>query len=68
VPPQAQLGLIEAACTRKTVRGILAQKPLGVNYAQAKRPSRHVRLRDNLAVNQNMRYDQSVRAAKAAAG
>src|SRR6478609_9684140 len=35
VPPNAQLGLIKAACARKTVKGILAQKPLGMNYAEA---------------------------------
>src|SRR6266436_2443729 len=35
VPPNAQLGLIKAACERKTVKGILAQKPLGMNYAEA---------------------------------
>jgi len=65
VPPQAQLALIEAACKRGTVKGILAQKPLGVNYAEAVRA---VELCERagivLAVNQNMRYDQSVRAAK----
>src|SRR5207248_1528629 len=31
VPPNAQLGLIKAACARGTVAGILAQKPLGMN-------------------------------------
>ena len=65
VPPNAQLGLIEAACQRKTVKGILAQKPLGMNYVEAVEA---VRLCEEagitLAVNQNMRYDQSVRAAK----
>src|SRR5207249_8982756 len=35
VPPNAQLGLIKAACARKTAKGILAQKPLGMNYAEA---------------------------------
>ena len=35
VPPNAQLGLIKAACARKTLKGILAQKPLGMNYAEA---------------------------------
>src|SRR5437016_48835 len=35
VPPNAQLPLIRAACERGTVRGILAQKPLGTNYAEA---------------------------------
>src|ERR1700742_2587589 len=31
VPPQNQLELIKAACARKTVKGILAQKPLGID-------------------------------------
>src|SRR5271163_2753054 len=35
VPPNAQLALIQAACERKTVKGILAQKPLGMNYGEA---------------------------------
>ena len=35
VPPNAQLELIKAACERATVKGILAQKPLGMNYAEA---------------------------------
>jgi predicted dehydrogenase len=47
------------------VRGILAQKPLGTSYAQA---LQIVELCEaagvTLAVNQNMRYDQSVRACK----
>src|SRR5438477_3284276 len=65
VPPDAQLRLIKEACRRGTVRGILAQKPLGMNYAEAVEA---VRLCEEacitLAVNQNMRYDQSVRAGK----
>src|SRR4029078_10755199 len=32
VPPNAQLELIKAACARKTLKGILAQKPLGLDY------------------------------------
>ena len=64
VPPNAQGGLIHAACERKTVRGILAQKPLGMNYAEAREIVRSCeRAGITLAVNQNMRYDQSVRAA-----
>ncbi len=66
VPPDAQLGLIRAACRRGTVRGILAQKPLGMNLEEAREA---VALCEKagitLAVNQNMRYDQSVRAGKA---
>jgi predicted dehydrogenase len=65
VPPQNQLALIKGACERKTVKGILAQKPLGLNLAEAREA---VRCCDQagivLAVNQNMRYDPSVRAAK----
>jgi predicted dehydrogenase len=65
VAPNAQAELIRKACARGTAKGILAQKPLGVNYTQA------CDLVESceeagiiLAVNQNMRYDQSVRAGK----
>lgn len=65
VPPNAQFSIIKAACERRTVKGILAQKPLGMDYADA---AAAVRLCEaagiTLAVNQNMRYDQSIRAAK----
>src|SRR6266851_7721503 len=65
VPPNAQLGLIKQACERRTAKGILAQKPLGMNYQEA---IEAVRLCEAagiaLAVNQNMRYDHSVRAAR----
>ena len=66
VPPDVQLEVIEEAAKHADhLRGILAQKPLGVDYAQAKRI---VRLCGDagitLAVNQNMRFDQSIRACK----
>jgi predicted dehydrogenase len=65
VAPQGQLDLIKQACARKTVRGILAQKPLGVNYMEAVTAAMSCRQAGIvLSVNQNMRYDQSVRAAK----
>jgi predicted dehydrogenase len=65
VPPNVQLGLIKAACARKTVKGILAQKPLGMNYAEALEAVHACETAGiTLAVNQNMRYDQSVRAGK----
>ena len=35
VPPDNQLDVIKAACERGTAKGILAQKPLGGNYAEA---------------------------------
>jgi predicted dehydrogenase len=66
VPPDVQFEIIcDIAQNAKYVRGILAQKPLGMDYAQARSI---VDLCDAagivLAVNQNMRYDQSVRALK----
>jgi predicted dehydrogenase len=66
VPPDVQIDVVREAVThRDHIRGILAQKPLGMNFAEA---AEIVRLcRDagiTLAVNQNMRYDQSVRAAQ----
>ena len=65
VPPDAQLALIKAACERRTVRGILAQKPLGMNHAEAIQAVECCEKAGIvLAVNQNMRYDHSVRAAK----
>src|SRR5205814_9989535 len=69
VPPMRQLALIKAACERKTVKGILAQKPLGMNYAEAAEAVRACEAAGiALAVNQNMRYDHSVRAAKTLLG
>jgi predicted dehydrogenase len=65
VPPNALLELIKQACARRTVKGILAQKPLGMNYAQAVEAVMACEAAGiTLAVNQNMRYDHSVRAAK----
>ena len=69
VPPNAQLGLIKAACSRRTAKGILAQKPLGTNLAEAiEAVSVCEKAGIVLAVNQNMRYDHSVRAAKTLLG
>ncbi|MCS1412001.1 MAG: 1,5-anhydro-D-fructose reductase [Verrucomicrobia subdivision 3 bacterium] len=65
VPPNAQLPLIRAACEKRHVRGILAQKPLGMNFSEAKEAVDLCTAAGiTLAVNQNMRYDQSVRAGK----
>jgi predicted dehydrogenase len=66
VPPHVQLDVIrEAVKQAGHIKGILAQKPLGINYQQAKEI---VRLCEDagikLGVNQNMRYDQSIRACK----
>lgn len=67
VPPDAQLDLIRRAVEagKGRLRGILAQKPLALSVAEAR--DLVVCCADAgiaLAVNQNMRFDQSVRAAK----
>jgi predicted dehydrogenase len=66
VPPDAQPGLIHAACRhRDHVRGILAQKPLALSVPEARECVEACAAAGIvLAVNQNMRYDQSVRAMK----
>ena len=64
-PPDQQPALIRHALKQKHVKGILAQKPLALSLDEA------IRLRDEAAaagkpisVNQNMRYDQSMRVLK----
>lgn len=64
-PPDQQPALIRAALKQPHIKGILAQKPLALTLAEA------VALRDEaaaagkvLSVNQNMRYDQSMRVLK----
>jgi predicted dehydrogenase len=65
VPPDVQLDVLRDVVRAKHIRGILAQKPLGSNYAEAKEAVRLCqRAGITLAVNQNMRYDQSIRACK----
>ena len=67
VPPDIQLPIVRQAVRHGDhIRGILAQKPLGADYNQAAEIVRLCREAGiTLAVNQNMRYDQSVRAARA---
>jgi predicted dehydrogenase len=64
VPPDAQPALIRAACLRNDhIRAILAQKPLAMSYREARQCVETCAAANVvLAVNQNMRYDQSVRA------
>ncbi|TGP54952.1 Gfo/Idh/MocA family oxidoreductase [bacterium M00.F.Ca.ET.230.01.1.1] len=64
-PPDQQPALIRHALKQKHVKAILAQKPLALSVEEA------MRLRDEaaasgkiLSVNQNMRYDQSMRVLK----
>ena len=65
VPPHAQLEIVRQVAACRHVRGILAQKPLAFNYQQALETVRICEQAGvRLAVNQNMRYDQSIRALK----
>ncbi|MDE3177758.1 MAG: Gfo/Idh/MocA family oxidoreductase [Pseudomonadota bacterium] len=64
-PPDLQPALIRLALKQPHVKAVLAQKPLALSLDEA------VALRDEaaaagkiLSVNQNMRYDQSMRVAK----
>src|SRR5262245_29894641 len=64
-PPDQQPDLIRHALKQKHVKAILAQKPLALSLKEA------IKLRDQaqkagkiLSVNQNMRYDQSMRVLK----
>ncbi|MEX0669897.1 MAG: Gfo/Idh/MocA family oxidoreductase [Pirellulales bacterium] len=63
VPPDVQPAVIEEAVKRcGRIRGILAQKPLAMNYAEAARLVELCRAAGvRLVVNQNMRYDHAVR-------
>jgi predicted dehydrogenase len=66
VPPDVQFEVIRAIAGRPgRIRGILAQKPLGIDFEQARAIVELCRQAGIvLCVNQNMRYDQSVRACK----
>ncbi|MET2831492.1 Gfo/Idh/MocA family protein [Mesorhizobium shangrilense] len=64
-PPDQQPALIRHALKQKHIKAILAQKPLALSLEDA------IELRDEaaragkiLSVNQNMRYDQSMRVLK----
>ena len=64
-PPDQQLEIIEEASRRPHIKGILAQKPLAADYAESVRAVEACEASQTvLAVNQNMRYDQSMRALK----
>lgn len=66
VPPDIQPAIIrEAVEQHGHLRGILAQKPLALSVKEAREcVELCARAGITLAVNQNMRYDQSIRAMK----
>jgi len=63
IPPHEQLAVVREACRQGHIRGILCQKPLSMSLADAREI---VCLGKEsgvaIAVNSNMRYDQSMRA------
>lgn len=65
IPPHLQKNIVEQCCKQKHIKGILCQKPLALSIADMNQ------IRDMadqagivVEVNQNMRYDQSIRALK----
>jgi predicted dehydrogenase len=66
VPPHAQAEILLAAARHAGhLKGVLAQKPLALNYREARQAVEACeRAGLRVAVNQNMRYDQSIRALK----
>nr|WP_111300334.1 Gfo/Idh/MocA family oxidoreductase [Paracoccus saliphilus] len=64
-PPHLQPDLIRLALRQPHVKGILAQKPLALSVAEARALRDEARAAGKiLSVNQNMRYDQSMRVLK----
>lgn len=63
-PPEYQPEIIIEAARRPHIKGILAQKPLASDYGDAMKAVEACEGGPLLAVNQNMRFDQSMRALK----
>jgi predicted dehydrogenase len=65
VPPHIQIDIVKYICTKKHIKGILCQKPIAMSVGE----SREIVILSKesgipIAVNSNMRYDQSMRALK----
>ena len=64
-PPDQQPALIRHALRQPHVKAILAQKPLAMDFATAKALAAEAKAAGKvLSVNQNMRFDQSMRVLK----
>jgi predicted dehydrogenase len=64
-PPDQQLAIIRQAAQLKHIKGILAQKPLAMDYREARSAVEVCRAAGvKLAVNSDMRHDQSMMAMK----
>jgi predicted dehydrogenase len=64
-PPDQQPALLRHAYRQKHIKGILAQKPLALDFATARAVVADAKAAGKpLSVNQNMRFDQSMRVLK----
>lgn len=64
-PPDQQPALIDHALKQPHIKAILAQKPLAMDHSEAKRLADACQAAGKvLSVNQNMRFDQSMRVLK----
>jgi predicted dehydrogenase len=64
-PPDQQPDLIYHACKQPHIKAILAQKPLAMDHATALKVAEACKAAGKvLSVNQNMRFDQSMRVLK----
>jgi predicted dehydrogenase len=64
-PPDQQPELVKHALKQKHIKGILAQKPLSLTLKEAIELREAAKVAGKiLSVNQNMRYDQSMRVLK----
>lgn len=64
-PPDQQLEIVREACKQPNIRGILCQKPIEMSLANAREITRLGEESGKaIAVNSNMRCDQSMRALK----
>ena len=65
VPPDVQLDIVRYAVKQKHIKGIQCQKPVAMSLTGAKEIARLGKAAGiPIAVNSNMRYDQSMRALK----
>ena len=64
-PPHLQVDLIRHAIKQPHIKAILSQKPLAMNFSEAKSIVEECENAGKvLSVNQNMRFDQSIRVLK----
>jgi len=64
-PPDQQPDLIRHALRQPHIRAILAQKPLAIDFAEARALAADVHAAGKIvSVNQNMRFDQSMRVLR----